>query len=66
MKQTLKNETADPLCSSVIVSISIYHNYQDFVAKSDMLISQLYNNPSGSSRYFSVRIPTQPVRPALA
>ncbi len=45
------------LIQSVIVSVSIYHNYQDLVAKSDILISQIHNNPSGSSRYFSVKIP---------
>lgn len=67
MKQTLKTKLRIRfvlltmlsllLIQGVIVSISIYHNYQDFVTKSDMLISQLYNNPSGPSRYFSVRIP---------
>lgn len=45
------------LVQSVIVGMSIYHNYQDLVTKSDMLISQLYSNPSGASRYFSVKIP---------
>lgn len=46
------------LLQSAIVGISIYNNYRDLVTKSDMLISQLHNKPSGSSRYFSVRIPT--------
>ena len=45
------------LVQSVIVGVSIYHNHQDLVTKSDMLISQLHNNPSGASRYFSVKIP---------
>lgn len=45
------------LIQSVIVGVSIYNNYRDLVAKSDMLISQLHNNPSGASRYFSVKIP---------
>lgn len=42
---------------SVIIGVCIYHNYRDLIAKSDMLISQLHNNPSGASRYFSVKIP---------
>lgn len=45
------------LIQSGIVGVSIYNNYHDLVTKSDMLISQLYNNPSGGSRYFSVKIP---------
>lgn len=45
------------LVQSVIVGVSIYHNHQDLVNKSDMLISQIHNNPSGASRYFSVKIP---------
>lgn len=45
------------LIQSVIVGVSIYHNHQDLVTKSDMLISQIHNNPSGASRYFSVKIP---------
>ena len=45
------------LVQSVIVGVSIYHNHQDLVTKSDMLISQINNNPSGASRYFSVKIP---------
>ncbi len=45
------------LIQSVIVGVSIYHNYQDLVTKSDMLISQIHNSPSGMSRYFSVKIP---------
>ena len=45
------------LVQCVIVGVSIYHNYQDLVTKSDMLISQLHNHPSGASRYFSVKIP---------
>ena len=45
------------LVQCVIVGVSIYHNHQDLVTKSDMLISQLHNNPSGASRYFSVKIP---------
>ncbi|MBO5867428.1 MAG: HAMP domain-containing histidine kinase [Oscillospiraceae bacterium] len=45
------------LVLSVIVGLSIYHNYRDMEEKSDMLISQLQNNPSGGSRYFSVKIP---------
>ena len=43
---------------SVIVCVSIYHNYRDLVVKSDMLIAQLHSNPSGASRYFSVKIPS--------
>lgn len=45
------------LIQSGIVGVSIYNNYRDLVTKSDMLISQLHNNPSGASRYFSVKIP---------
>ncbi len=45
------------LIQSVIVGVCIYNNYQDLVTKSDMLISQLHNNPFGASRYFSVKIP---------
>ena len=45
------------LIQSLIVGVSIYNNYRDLVKKSDMLISQLHNNPSGASRYFSVKIP---------
>jgi len=47
------------LIQGVIVCVSIYQNYQDLVSKSDMLISQLHSNFSGSSRYFSVRIPAE-------
>lgn len=46
------------LVQCVIAGVSIYHNHQDLVTKSDMLISQLHNNPSGASRYFSVKIPS--------
>ena len=42
---------------SLIVGVSIFHNYQDLVTKSDLLISQLHNNTSETSRYFSVKIP---------
>ena len=42
---------------SAIVGVSIWHNYRDLTQKSDMLISQLHNNPSSASRYFSVKIP---------
>ncbi len=45
------------LIQSVIVGVSVYNNHKDLVAKSDMLISQLNNNPRGASRYFSVKIP---------
>lgn len=45
------------LVQSVIVGVSIYHNYKDLTAKSDMLIAQLHKNPSGAGRYFSVKIP---------
>jgi len=46
------------LIQSVITGVSIYHNYQDLVTKSDMLLSQLHKNPNGANRYFSVKIPT--------
>ena len=42
---------------SLIVGVSIFNNYRDLVTKSDILIAQLHNNVSGSSRYFSVKIP---------
>ena len=42
---------------SLIVCVSIYHNYRDLVTKSDILIAQLRSEPSGSNRYFSVKIP---------
>lgn len=45
------------ILQSIIIGVSIYNNYYDLAAKSDMLISQLHNNPTGSSRYFSVKIP---------
>ena len=45
------------LILSAIVGISVWHNYRDLTQKSDMLISQLHNNPSSASRYFSVKIP---------
>lgn len=67
MKRTLKTKlrirfvllamAALLLIQSLIVGISIYHNYRDLTEKSDMLISQLQNNPSGASRFFSVKIP---------
>lgn len=45
------------IIESLIVGVSIFNNHQDLITKSDFLISQLHNNPSGASRYFSVRIP---------
>jgi len=69
MKQTLKTKLRIRfvllamlsllVVQSVIVGVSIYHNHRDLLEKSDMLISQLRNNPSGTSRYFSVRIPAE-------
>lgn len=45
------------LIQSLIVGVSIFNNYLDLVKKSDMLISQLHNNPTVAVRYFSVKIP---------
>ena len=42
---------------SVIIGMVIFQNHRDLVTKSDLLISQLHHDPSGSSRYFSVKIP---------
>jgi len=41
------------LVQCVIVGVSIYHNHQDLVTKSDMLISQLHNNPSGATNCYN-------------
>ncbi len=67
MKQTLKKKLQTRfvlltllclfLIQSLIVCTSIYQNYRDLVAKSDMLISQLHSHHAGSNRYFSVKIP---------
>lgn len=44
------------LLLGVIVSVSIYNNYQDMVSKSDLILSQLYKSPSAGVRYFSVNV----------
>lgn len=66
MKNTFKTKlrirfvalTMAALCLllSIIVSASIYNNYADMVAKSDLIISQLSNSPSAGVRYFSVNV----------
>lgn len=44
------------LLQSTIVAISIFHSYNEMVEKSDMLLSQLYDNPASNVRYFSVKV----------
>ena len=44
------------LLQSAIVGFSVWHNYQDMVAKSDTIIGQLRDNPSASFRYFTVKV----------
>lgn len=39
-----------------IVSFSVWHSYQDMVSKSDVILSQLRQNPSANFRYFSVKV----------
>ena len=43
------------LLQGMIVFVSIYHNYQDLVEKSDVILSQIRDNPTSSARYFSVK-----------
>lgn len=44
------------LLQGIIVSVSIYHNYNDMVTKSDAILSQLHHTPAANIRYFSVKV----------
>lgn len=44
------------LLQGLIVSISIYYSYAQMVQKSDLILSQLQENPSANVRFFSVKL----------
>ena len=66
MKMTLKRKlqlrfvllsmAALLVLQGVIVSFSIWHSYRDMASKSDVILSQIRENPSSNFRYFSVKV----------
>lgn len=44
------------LLQSGIIGLSIWHSYRDMEAKSDVILSQIREQPSSNFRYFSVKV----------